>query len=488
MNLKRAPYPISTFIVAVTILVLLAHHSFAQNGELDKYGGWSGIKGKKTGFFHTEKINGRDWFITPEGNVFFAIALSHMYSGESETACENVYGGDRKAWLKGSFEHARAMGFNCALGSATSPERNLNRFVDVRMAEELFRQNNFPFAVGVILLKHPWEFVEGETLPDIFDPSYEKLIESRAAAICPRYENDPLCMGYYYGFGAFNKADQWVNHHFSLPPGSPGRDALSDLMIRRYASDVQKFNEVYGTSLEKISDLKDKFELTYEKEYERRNYPKFKKDLNEEKLKDFESIISHMCTKLYKTGHTAIRRWDKNHLILGSYIKEWALSVDSWKKVAPYVDMIAPQHINRDISVNKIADATKLPIILSDEYFGFHYPGNTGTLHAGLVSHVARGEVYQANMMRHFKDRQVIGVTYCACMYDQGGETLKKNNQNGFYSINGQPRENLIRSVTEINRAVYKHTLKPASEAELAKLHDRLFEKWDEHSIRRKRR
>ena len=94
--------------------------------------------------------------------------------------------------------------------------------------------------------------------------------------------------------------------------------------------------------------------------------------------------------------------------------------------------MIAPQHVNEFISVNDIADATNLPIILSDEYVVFHYPGKTGSLHAGLASHDARGEVYHANLMRHLKDPQVMGVTYCACMYDQGGNTLAKNNQNGF--------------------------------------------------------
>ena len=126
-----------------------------------------------------EEIDGRNWFVTPEGNVFFAVSLSHLFSGESDVACQNVYGGDTDAWLKGSLDKAREMGFNCALGSATSPERNLNGFVDEQKAEALFRKANLPFAAGVILLKHPWEFVDGETLPDIFHHDYEQLIQSR---------------------------------------------------------------------------------------------------------------------------------------------------------------------------------------------------------------------------------------------------------------------------------------------------------------------
>ena len=480
------------FAGLLSAAVLQSPTDAADEFELDAYGGWTGLKGTKTGFFHLEEIDGRHWFVTPEGNVFFAVSLSHMLSGESDVACKNVYGGDSDAWLRGSFEQARAMGFNCALGSATSPERNLNGFVDVEKAEALFRKHNFPFAVGVILLKHPWEFVDGETLPDIFHPDYERLIESRAAEVCPKYKDDPLCMGYYYGFGAFNRADEWVNHHLSLPPGSPGRTVLVDLLSERYAGDAEAFNRVYGTSLKKIADLNDKTVLAYEgpsegrNPFERRNYPEVRTTLDPRKLEDFEAIVSHMCVTLYRIGHTAVRRWDENHLILGSFIKEWALSAASTKLAAPYVDMIAPQHFNRDVSIGALADAAGLPIIVSDEYFGFHYPGRTGSLHAALESHDARGEVYEANLLRHYKDPRVLGVTYCACMYDQGGETLKKNNQNGFFSITGQPRTKLIETVTRINHAVYEQAPYPATDEELAQLKDALFEKWDRYEVRRR--
>ena len=476
---------------ALLLGLIVLPHSGTSAAELDQYGGTTAIKGNATGFFHTEEIQGRHWFITPDGNAFFGVALSHLFSGESDLACQNVYGGDADAWLADSFKKAREMGFNCALGSATSPERNLNGFVDIPKAEKLFREANFPFAVGVILLKHPWEFVDGETLPDIFHPDYEALIQSRAARVCARYKDDPLCMGYYYGFGAFNKSDEWVNHHFSLPEGSPGREGRTDLLIDRYKGDVKNFNAVYGTSLDDLSELKSTFELTFEKEYERRNYPRVGNSLDEKKLADFEAIVSHMCVSLYKLGHDSIKRWDDNHLILGSFIKEWALSIDSWQKAAAYIDLIAPQHVNEFISVNDISKATGLPIIFSDEYFGFHYPDyktRKGNVHAGLVSHDARGEVYEANLMRHYKDANVVGVTYCACMYDQGGNTLAKNNQNGFYSLDGKPRGKLIETATRMNKAVYQHATEPATVAELEALHDTLFAKWKEHSAKRRPR
>lgn len=480
----KLPHPLIRSVGRLTLAVtLLASTTLkAEDAKLDSYGGTTAVKGAKTGFFHLEKINGRNWFVTPEGNAFFPIGLSHMLSGESDLACQNVHGGDKAAWLKDSFAKAQAMGFNCALGSATSPERNLNGFVDVEAAEALFRKNNFPYTVGVILLKHPWEFVDGETLPDIFDPAYAALIESRAKAVCPKYKDDPLVMGYYYGFGAFNSADEWVNHHLSLPANSPGRVALVDVLIKQHGDDVAAFNKTYGTTLQHIGDLKSTVTLAFEKRYEMRNYPKVREVLDPAKLADFEAIIRHMCVTLYKTGHDAIRRWDKNHIILGSFIKEWALDTESWKAAAPYVDLLAPQHVNATIDVNAFAAATGLPVVYSDEYFGFHYPEKARG-HAAVKSHDGRGEIYRANLTRHFKDPNAVGVTYCACMFDQGGETLKKGNQNGFYDLNGNARTGLIEAVTQINHEVYQQSTQPGTPEQVKALNDALFQIWEKHLV-----
>jgi hypothetical protein len=458
-------------------------HCSGGNGELDTYGGWKGLQGERTGFFHLEKVNGRNWLITPEGNVFFAVALSHLLSGDTKQAAANVYGGDHDKWVRSSLAIARTMGFNCALGGATSPERNINGFVNLPKAEQIFREDNFPFAAGVILMKHPWEYVEGETLPDIYEPAFIQFVESLAEDVCPKVKDDPLVMGYYYGFGAFNRSQIWVNHHLACPPGSPGREAIVNVLIKRYDDNVQELNNVYGTSFQQMSDLKNTAILEYHQDFERRNFPAVKKRLDARQVADFEAILSEMCTRIYKIAHAAIRRRDTNHLIFGSFVKEHALTAESWKAAAPYIDTIAPQHLHRDMSVNEFADAAGLPAILSDEYFGFFHP-NVKHGHAGVVSHDARGDIYRANMMRQYKDPQIVGVTHCACMYDQAGKSAENNKymQNGFHDIQGNPREYLIAAATEINKAVYTHTLNYATPEELHTIDRALWDTWDKNS------
>ncbi len=141
-------------IAFISLLVCLLPSLGAA--ALDQYGGWTGLKGEKTGFFHIEKIDGRFWFVTPDGNVFYPVVLSHMLSGETRTAAKTLFGNDKEAWVRDSVNKARDMGFNCALGGASSPERNLNGYVDLPLSEKVFEDMKFPYAVGVILMKHPW--------------------------------------------------------------------------------------------------------------------------------------------------------------------------------------------------------------------------------------------------------------------------------------------------------------------------------------------
>src|SRR6185437_13009010 len=44
--------------------------------DRDEYGGWStGPRLKATGFFRTEKVDGKWWLVTPTGHVFFSMGL-----------------------------------------------------------------------------------------------------------------------------------------------------------------------------------------------------------------------------------------------------------------------------------------------------------------------------------------------------------------------------------------------------------------------------
>ena len=64
-------------LMALCIFALIA---IPLQAQYDTYGGWLNLKGKKTGFYHTEKIDGRWWLVTPEGTVFLSKGVCEVDS------------------------------------------------------------------------------------------------------------------------------------------------------------------------------------------------------------------------------------------------------------------------------------------------------------------------------------------------------------------------------------------------------------------------
>ena len=61
--------------------------------RLDAFGGFTGIKGRETGDWHTEEIDDRHWFITPEGHAMYVLGINHVQASddeEKEQAIENL--------------------------------------------------------------------------------------------------------------------------------------------------------------------------------------------------------------------------------------------------------------------------------------------------------------------------------------------------------------------------------------------------------------
>lgn len=79
------------------------------------------MPGEKTGFFHLEVINGRDYLITPEGNGFKALGINHY-----EAIKPSIPAGDDPApHYDRIYNNLKAWGFNS--GGYHTPHPLLDR-------------------------------------------------------------------------------------------------------------------------------------------------------------------------------------------------------------------------------------------------------------------------------------------------------------------------------------------------------------------------
>lgn len=474
-------------IRTLTLIALAAGHAFAEERELDTYGGFTDIEGEKTGFFHTQKIGDRWWLVTPEGHAFWGKGIAHPITDYSKSAVTFTYLGDQEAWLAGSIERMRSLGYNCVWTGPYCPERIQSGYVDKALAEKVFREAKIPYAFPLPILKHRVEMAEDEKRPDVFDESFTEFVNELVEKHVPQLSDDPWVMGYYYGFAPWTHDSPWLNDTIERK-GSPGRERLLGILEKRYGGDIEKLNTVYGTSFDSFQQLKRAGTLTYPawtKNYKSGNMALPSKLGSKELFEDSQALLGEIMEHTYRLAHEAIRKHDPNHLILGSYVKEASITAENWKRIAPYLDVITPQHVSKVFPIAPLATELNKPVLISDQPFGNVYPLPllTATSAPGPVpDHVDRLVLYDILANRISKDAHYIGVDFCAVLFDQSHEDKAYEvGQPGFYTTYGEAKEPLCRMVRQFNQQMEDNLSQPLNPAEVEALDRKFHETLDRY-------
>jgi hypothetical protein len=200
-------------LFALGLAVLAGGAACAAGGAShnDKFGGWPELTGEKTGFFHTQKIDGRWWLVTPDGNAFFSKGVDNI-SYQPESASGPRAPSDPDAWAATAAKQLRGWNFNTA--GAWS-------------ANEMSRQG---IAYTVILdmaasvQKDLW--LKGG-VADYFSPEFRDAADRVAARKCVPHANDPWLLGYFTDnelrWGKdWRSKDSLLEDYLKMPHEAPG--------------------------------------------------------------------------------------------------------------------------------------------------------------------------------------------------------------------------------------------------------------------------
>lgn len=241
-------------------------------------------------FFTVGQRNGRWWFITPKGKPFFSVGLNHIDSAtlrykENAHLWRDKYANSMEKWLKQVGKDLLEWGFNTVgwvQEVVTRDDKNHRHSRNFTFEE--YQWLNMPYCHMLPFVDfHQWE---NETKhPDIHGKGFEDWCDYVARAHCGRFADDPKLIGYFY-----SDCPTWV--HIRKPNAWKG--PLFD-----------------PARLKSRTGRKELFQL---------------------------------ASRYYKVTHDAIRRYDKNHLILGDRYEARAPLPDEVIKAAmPYVDVLSFQ-------------------------------------------------------------------------------------------------------------------------------------------------
>ncbi len=437
----------------------------------DKYGGWAdGPKLKATGWFRTEKIDGRWWLVTPEGRLFFSIGVDCVNDWE-QTFIEK-----REPWFEwlpdpeGEFKPAFGYARNVhSMAETIGGEGRTFSFYKANLIRkygagwhEKWRDNAYArlrawgfntvanWSAPNVLERSPMPFtatasVSGEfrrieggggywgKMPDVYDPKYAVAADASLAKV-KQFAGNPLCIGYFVD----NEIawDAVERGPLAGPADQPCRIEMVKQLQARHGS-LDALNKAWGTDASSWEALRVP------------DRP------NETCRKDLDEWVYSFARRYFEIVKGALRKHAPNQLYLGC---RFAWSHPAAIRACDDVADVVSFNIYRPL-VDCAAWTGKLkkPVIIGEFHFGAL---DRGMLHTGLVP-----TADQADRAAHFK-RYVQSVADCpsmvGCHWFQyvdeplTGRVYDGENYNiGLVDVTDTPYPELISAAKEVNAEVY---------------------------------
>jgi hypothetical protein len=349
-----------------------------QNVKRDKFGGFLDVQREATGFFRTEKLDGKWWFVDPEGHLFLATGINGVSPGDytrtdnrayifaelppqefqrpgyNESDAPQVshglwnqqrrYGDDWKnKWKSHTINRMKAWGFNAITWSV--PYLN----------------------DGVVYTKfiRGWGIEEGIMgFPDVYSKEFVETADKITAEQCAPMKDDPWMLGYFLG----------------NEPVWPGEESLV----------VDAFLSGPDTETKKV--LKEFLADG--------DTPERRKEFIQKTFIRFLDIITR-----------SIRKYDPNHLILGIRFGNLHIS-DEVIKMAKVFDVFSFNTYAYQLpakSLDNVYELLDLPILVGEFHFGVPGKGLAPGL-AQVKNQFERGVAYRNYVENAFSHPAVVST------------------------------------------------------------------------------
>ena len=283
----------------------------------------STIRGQ-AGFFRVGKsVNGKWWFIDPEGQAFYHKGSTGLNAGKSGGRRANlppVAEGKAKKWVR----YLKAWGFN-GMGAWTTPE---------------FFDKNMPFTEIIeTFYEQPWLKTK---FPDVWDVRWSDNIDAKCKQLCQPLKNNKMLLGYFLdnerGFMEVLKHNQKIISNaaiyqsqkitkkkkselpeepllntegigllqfaLSQPEDIPAAKKAWEFVWQRHKSleGLSKAWQIEIDSPDTLKKLTEKRQLLISSSY----------------LKDQYDFVKLWVEQYYQVVSSKIHKYDPNHLLLGT--------------------------------------------------------------------------------------------------------------------------------------------------------------------------
>lgn len=405
---------------------------FKREPKQNAYGSWLTNRQEATGFFRVQQIDGRWWFIDPDGYPFIhrgVVAFSPGTSDKQREAFGLKYG-SVETWIRQQGDFLKEMGFNgvgawSACDDLQCYEASLVYTVIVSPMSRYKAEHVKKY--GGEYLHHGWQMYRFD-LPMVFDPEFDRYVEQTIAPIA-RYKDEKYLLGYFS-----DNELPWVNnaldrHLTLLAKDEPGYVAAKEWLKKRKNGEC---------GIETITD------------------------------EDRNAFLAYMLETYLQKVVTAIRKYDPNHLYLGCRFNQEREELQNeamFRVAGKYMDVISINHYRKWEPVTSImrdwAEWSGRPFIITEWYTkgeDTDLPNRTG---AGwnVRTQKDRGYFYQNFCIELLNNKNCIGWHWFKYQdndpSDMSTDISNRDSNKGIVDSSYEPYRDLLQQMKELNNNVW---------------------------------
>ena len=425
VEVARAPQGPWTNYLTRTLADLPEVAALRPDTGLSQYGGTKERQVKATGFFYPTQLDGRWWLVDPAGYLFLnrgIAAVSQLATPGARAAGKKLFGGTQ-GWATQTAQLMREHGFT-GLGawSATEQLRAANpplvytRIWDF-MSSYGAKRGGIYQASGHMAYTNDCIFV--------FDPAFEEFCDQHAKKLAGQ-KDDPWLLGHF----SDNELPLWrtsLRGYLKLWEAEPGHQAARKWLLARHGAQAT------------LADITGQDE------------------------KDF---LEFAVSRYFRIVSTAIKKYDPNHLFLGSRINGRASTYpEVFRAARPYLDVVAVNYYwawspDKDLMAMWNRESGR-PILITEWYAKGMDSGLANKSGAGWVvkTQVDRGRFYQNFTLGLLESKVCVGWDWFKYIDNdptaKGVDPSNVDSNKGIVSSRYEPYTPLLDAMKQINERIY---------------------------------
>jgi hypothetical protein len=419
-------------------------------------------QGKRDVFFRVSKVNGKWWFVTPEGNLFFALGMDSVlnpgrtkmlthhreaYTQSCPPRGKNFYIENLKTkfgqnyiepWLRVSLHRLSKWNFNTLGKWSTRTAWHEGRAV-----------KPMPYTV-VLRLGKDLKMVpltdKGHAIPDVFEDDFENNLSGFLAREIARkgLKADPWFLGYMVNN---EEILNWklVRDIMALEGGDWAiKRELVNWLQQRYDGRLRQLNRLWGLHVSTFEELRRAKQL-------KRPHAKARREM--------EIFVGVVAERYFRIVSETLKRIDPNHLYLGNNMG-WLWSDAAVKAYGRHVDVASFDHYTARFDAalfDHLANLTNRPILVGEH--GISVPGKGLRVNVNGWDQSTRARLYEDYIKDLAQRPYMVGNFYFMLKNQEisgNHGNFVKSVANGFIDVTDQEDKVMGKVAADVHARIYE--------------------------------